>query len=204
MSAHGQDAHCTQVRAFGGLVFAAAAAIAGLSGGTAFAAELEITTAPMMEVTSVDAAPASAAILPDAPSDASTGAAAAVTPEEPSEPLVVARIDLSDQTMTVYVDERLSYVFKVSTGRRGYGTPTGQWSAAWLSPYHRSKKYHNAPMPWSVFFHGGYAVHGTSEVRRLGRPASHGCVRLHPSNAKIFYQLVQKSGKDNTLVSIVR
>ena len=59
-------------------------------------------------------------------------------------------------------------------------------------------------MPWSVFFHGGYAVHGTTAVRRLGRPASHGCVRLHPANAKIFYKLVQQNGKENTLVSIVR
>ena len=128
----------------------------------------------------------------------------AVEPEEPAGPKVIARVDLSDQTMTVYVDEKLSYVFKVSTGRKGYGTPTGRWNAQWLSPKHRSKKYHNAPMPWSVFFHGGYAVHGTTEVRRLGRAASHGCVRLHPSNAKIFYQLVRENGKENTLVSIVR
>jgi hypothetical protein len=124
--------------------------------------------------------------------------------EEPFVPKVVARIDLSDQTMTVYVNEKLSYVFKVSTGRKGYGTPTGQWDAKWLSPRHRSKKYHNAPMPWSVFFHGGYAVHGTTEVRRLGRPASHGCVRLHPANAKIFYKLVKENGRENTLVSVVR
>ena len=117
---------------------------------------------------------------------------------------MVARVDLSEQTMTVYVHEKLAHVFKVSTGRRGYGTPTGQWNAKWLSPHHRSKKYHNAPMPWSVFFHGGYAIHGTTEVRRLGRPASHGCVRLLPANAKIFYKLVQENGKENTLVSVVR
>ena len=162
----------------------AATGLAGISAGAALADEIRIANARMMAITEVDAA---------APAD-----------EEPSVPTVVARIDLSDQTMTVYVDEKLSYVFKVSTGRRGYGTPTGQWAAQWLSPRHRSKKYHDAPMPWSVFFHGGYAVHGTTEVRRLGRPASHGCVRLHPSNAKIFYKLVQENGKENTLVSIVR
>jgi hypothetical protein len=170
-------------------IAAAATTLAGLCGGTAPAEELIIATAPMMDVTAIDVA------APEA-----TQAA----PEEPSVPTVVARIDLSDQTMTVYVDERLSYEFKVSTGRPGYGTPAGQWNAAWLSPYHRSKKYHNAPMPWSVFFNGGYAVHGTTEVRRLGRAASHGCVRLHPANAKIFYKLVQEYGKENTLVSIVR
>ncbi|MBZ0227761.1 MAG: L,D-transpeptidase [Bauldia sp.] len=125
------------------------------------------------------------------------------TTEAPGIP-VTARIDLSDQTMTIYVGEKLEYVFKVSTGRKGYGTPTGRWNAAWLSPRHRSRKYNNAPMPWSVFFHGGYAVHGTTDIRRLGRPASHGCVRLHPDNAKTFFSLVQKSGKENTLISIVR
>ena len=71
--------------------------------------------------------------------------------EEEQQPLqVVARVDLSDQTMTVYVGEKLSYVFPVSSGRRGYGTPTGRWNAEWLSPNHRSRKYDNAPMPWSV------------------------------------------------------
>lgn len=190
MSTNKQAAGCARLRASRLPVLAAAAAIAGLSGSSALAEELKIANAPMMTVTEVDA-------------DATTEAAAPA-PEAPSVPTVVARIDLSDQTMTVYVREKLAHVFKVSTGRRGYGTPTGRWTAQWLSPRHRSKKYHNAPMPWSVFFHGGYAVHGTTEVRRLGRPASHGCVRLLPANAKIFYTLVKDNGKENTLVSVVR
>ncbi len=119
-------------------------------------------------------------------------------------PLLVARIDLSDQRMTVYLGEKLMYVFPVSSGRKGYGTPPGRYQAEWLSPHHRSRKYNNAPMPWSVFFHGGYAVHGTTDIRHLGSPASHGCVRLHPDNAKTFFSLVQLSGKENTLISIVR
>lgn len=118
--------------------------------------------------------------------------------------LVVARIDLSDQLMRIYVDNRLSYTFPVSTGLGRYHTPTGRWHAQWLSPNHRSRKYHNAPMPWSVFFYRGYAVHGTTEVARLGRPASHGCVRLHPDNAKIFFDLVQNNGKANTLINVVQ
>jgi lipoprotein-anchoring transpeptidase ErfK/SrfK len=123
--------------------------------------------------------------------------------EVPGTP-IVARIDLSDQTMHIYVGEKLEHVFKVSTGRGSYGTPTGKWNAYWLSPKHRSRKYNNAPMPWAVFFHEGYAVHGTTDIKRLGRPASHGCVRLHPDNAKLFYALVRKSGKENATVSIVR
>jgi lipoprotein-anchoring transpeptidase ErfK/SrfK len=123
---------------------------------------------------------------------------------DPPLPVMVARIDLSDQTMNVYVDDQLTYTFKVSTARGGHITPVGRYKAEWLSPRHRSRKYDNAPMPWAVFFHGGYAVHGTTEIKRLGRPASHGCVRLHPDNAKHFFSLVKEVGMGNTLITVVR
>ena len=130
--------------------------------------------------------------------------AVGIAPAEPETSSLVARVDLSRQRMTVYIDDKQAYVFAVSTGRGTYGTPTGRYKAEWLSPRHRSRKYNNAPMPWSVFFYSGYAVHGTTEVRALGRPASHGCVRLHPDNAKLFYSLVKDVGLDNTLITIVK
>ncbi|MCB1500325.1 MAG: L,D-transpeptidase [Bauldia sp.] len=131
------------------------------------------------------------------------GSIADNTQEVPG-PSIVARVDLSDQRMYVYREEKLIYTFPVSSGRRGFGTPTGRWNAYWLSPKHRSRKYNNAPMPWAVFFNGGYAVHGTTDLRNLGRPASHGCIRLHPDNARTFFRLVQSSGKESALISIVR
>lgn len=121
----------------------------------------------------------------------------------PGEKLTV-RVDLSDQTMFVYMSEKLVHTFKVSTARKGYITPIGRYQAQWLAAKWRSRKYNMAPMPWSVFFHGGYAIHGTSDLKRLGRPASHGCVRLHPDNAKALFRLVEKVGRDNTLIAIVR
>ena len=63
-----------------------------------------------------------------------------------------------------------------------------------------SRKYDMAPMPHSIFFHGGYAIHGTDHVRSLGRPASHGCVRLHPRNARTLYNLVRRNGPRNTRI----
>lgn len=57
-------------------------------------------------------------------------------------------------------------------------------------------------MPHAVFFHGGYAIHGTLEVKRLGRPVSHGCVRLAPRNAKTLFNLIQQVGKDNVMIHI--
>lgn len=113
-----------------------------------------------------------------------------------------ARIDLSSQTMIVKQHGKTKYKWKISSGRSGYGTPTGQWSAKWLSKHHKSRKYNNAPMPYAVFFNGGYAVHGTNAISRLGRPASHGCIRLHPQNASTFFNLVQKTGLKNTRVVI--
>ncbi|MCD2173326.1 L,D-transpeptidase [Rhizobium sp. C4] len=115
---------------------------------------------------------------------------------------LVAQIDLSNQTMTISENGSVRYQWKVSTARRGYSTPVGSYSAKSLDIDHRSRKYHNAPMPYSVFFKGGYAVHGTTEVRNLGRPASHGCVRLHPQNAATFFSLVKNAGLSNTRIVI--
>jgi lipoprotein-anchoring transpeptidase ErfK/SrfK len=67
---------------------------------------------------------------------------------------------------------------------------------------HYSRKYDNSPMPHSIFFLGGYAIHATNYVKYLGRPASHGCIRLHPRNAAKLYALVQKHGMKSTRVII--
>jgi lipoprotein-anchoring transpeptidase ErfK/SrfK len=115
---------------------------------------------------------------------------------------LVARVSLSAQTMTVTENGVVRYRWKVSTGRSGYTTPTGSWRAKWASRHHRSRKYDNAPMPYAIFFNGGYAVHATFDLKRLGRPASHGCVRLHPDNAAEFYQLAQRTGLSNTRILI--
>lgn len=115
---------------------------------------------------------------------------------------LVAKVDLAKQTMTVTENGFTRYQWKVSTARKGYYTPVGSYGAQSLDMNHRSRKYHNSPMPYSVFFKGGYAVHGTYDVRRLGQPASHGCVRLHPENAATFYSLVKSVGLSNTKIVI--
>lgn len=115
---------------------------------------------------------------------------------------LIARIDLRSQTMTVSEDGVLKYRWKVSTARKGYVTPVGSYTAKWLSRDHRSKKYDDAPMPYAVFFNGGYAVHGTYELKRLGRPASHGCVRLEPRNAATFFSMTSEAGLKNTRIVI--
>lgn len=117
---------------------------------------------------------------------------------------VVARISLSSQSMTVSHDGVVLYRWKVSTARPGYVTPRGRYRAYWASRYHRSRKYDDAPMPHAIFFHGGYAIHGTYDLKRLGRPVSHGCVRLHPRHAAVFFRLARKHGLRSTTVVITR
>jgi lipoprotein-anchoring transpeptidase ErfK/SrfK len=104
--------------------------------------------------------------------------------------------------MQVYVNGVRRYTWSVSTGRGRYRTPTGSWRPTFLSRNHRSSRYNNAPMPFSVFYHRGYAVHGTNQISRLGSPASHGCVRLHPNNASTFYNLVERHGRSNTRIVV--
>ncbi len=121
-----------------------------------------------------------------------------------SDAQVQARIDRSSQTMKVWVDGQLRHEWPVSTGRAGYGTPGGSFRPQRLAKRWFSTKYQNAPMHNAVFFHGGYAIHGTSYVNQLGRPASHGCVRLDPYNAAEFYELVRSRGAGRTRISITR
>ncbi|HUU25946.1 MAG TPA: L,D-transpeptidase [Methyloceanibacter sp.] len=115
---------------------------------------------------------------------------------------VIAQIDLSSQRMQVFVNGKPTYTWKVSTARPGYRTPTGTYKPTTLSRYHRSSIYNGSPMPYSIFFYKGYAIHGSYETKQLGRPASHGCVRLHPSNAAKLYSLVQRYGSGNTTIKI--
>lgn len=115
---------------------------------------------------------------------------------------LVANVDISSQTMTVSRNGRVIYRWPVSTARKGYVTPRGSWRPTRMHRMWRSRKYENAPMPYSVFYYGGYAIHGTNYVKSLGRPASHGCVRLHTANAATFYSLVQETGRGNTRIII--
>lgn len=117
---------------------------------------------------------------------------------------VEARVSLSSQRMYVSVNGVRKYSWAVSTGRSGYSTPTGSYRPQRLEKNWYSRKYDNAPMPHSVFFRGGYAIHGTTAVSRLGNRASHGCVRLAPGNAATLYALISKHGMGNTRVVITR
>jgi hypothetical protein len=114
---------------------------------------------------------------------------------------VLVTVDKSAQQMTVSVDGQPRYTWPVSTGKGGYDTPGGKFKAFRMERDHYSKEWDDAPMPHSIFFTTrGHAIHGSFDTKRLGSPASHGCVRLAPANAKTLFELVERQGVLNTTV----
>jgi lipoprotein-anchoring transpeptidase ErfK/SrfK len=115
---------------------------------------------------------------------------------------VLAHIDLSEQRLHLYVDGEKKYTWKVSAGKKPGWTHTGTFRPQFLSRNHRSSLFRGAPMPFAVFYDRDWAVHGTTAIKRLGRPASHGCVRLDPKHAAVLFNLVLKQGKKNSVIWI--
>jgi len=121
----------------------------------------------------------------------------------PAHAELVVSISKSQQRISVAVDGEEAYRWPVSTGRKGYSTPSGTYRPTRLERHWYSRKYDWAPMPWSVFFHRGYAMHGTTETQNLGRAASHGCVRLKPDNASVLFSMVRRYGAKQTKVVVM-
>ncbi len=133
---------------------------------------------------------------------AAFGCVLGLTPFEDARAEVVINISKASQQVAVSVNGAPRYRWLISTGRRGYGTPAGSYRPQRLERRWFSRKYDMAPMPHAIFFHRGYAIHGTTEVARLGTVASHGCVRLHPANAATLFALVERQGAKDTRIVV--
>lgn len=128
------------------------------------------------------------------------GVAALMASALSAQAALTAKVDLNSQSMEVYVDGKLKHSWSIASGRRGFETPTGNYRPQRLERDWYSRQYDDAPMPYSVFFKAGYAIHGG--YGRMGRPASHGCIRLPTAQAAKFYQLVEAHGARNTRIEI--
>src|SRR5680860_525081 len=127
-------------------------------------------------------------------------ATAPVAPEQPKSTILID-VDKESQEMTVFIDGVQQYSWPVSTGLRGYSTPSGSYTASSMNEIWYSKQWDDAPMPHAIFFtKKGHAVHGTNETKKLGKPASHGCVRLAPENARTLFALVKEKGLKDTQI----
>lgn len=117
---------------------------------------------------------------------------------------IKATVDLSSQRMHVYVDGKKKYTWVVSTGKRGWRTKTGSYT-----PFAQRKKFYSTKWKMSLPYltwigQDGTAIHGTYLTSKLGRPASHGCIRLSIRNASKFYKLVEANGFWSTQVIVKR
>lgn len=130
-------------------------------------------------------------------------AAAALPLATPALANIQIVIDKSSQRMAVAVDGQQRYVWPVSTGRPGYDTPNGSFKPNRMDADHLSQEWDNAPMPNTIFFDlHGHAIHGFFDVKHLGLPVSHGCVRLSPDHAQTLFDLVKTEGMANTSVMV--
>ncbi|WP_283177669.1 L,D-transpeptidase [Gemmobacter sp. 24YEA27] len=123
--------------------------------------------------------------------------------EELKRETIEVRVSISRQMMEVRYNGEILHEWPVSTARKGKVTPKGSFKPQWLSKNHKSSLYNNAPMPYSIFYSGNYAIHGTDQESKLGRPASAGCVRLSRANAKILFAMVRQEGKSKMKVEIL-
>lgn len=147
-----------------------------------------------------------AAVAAKTPSDTPAAAEKTVdkkmAPPPKPKPSLVIDVDLARQRLTVSEHGRSAGSWAISSGRSGYRTPNGTFRPQWMARTWYSKKYDNAPMPHSIFFTGGFALHATYATGMLGRPASHGCVRQSPANASRLYAMVRKHGMDHTKIVV--
>lgn len=124
---------------------------------------------------------------------------------------VWAQIVKSTQALYIYVDGVYTAGYYVSTGLPEYETPNfdthpdGRIYDKYTSTKYPDGDYNGlGNMPYAVFIKGGFAIHGTTlgNVKRLGRKASHGCVRVHPDVGHYFNRLVRQAGVRNVWVTI--
>lgn len=148
------------------------------------------------------AAAALVSALSLAPAAAQNRPQPAAVPAEP--PSIVVTISVPKQEMRVVVDGVETYVWPVSTAKQGAITPAGTFKVQSMHVMTYSRLFNMAPMPHSIFYDGHYAIHGTTAIAMLGRPASMGCTRLHPDNAKILFEMVKARGAQSLQVVVLR
>jgi hypothetical protein len=128
----------------------------------------------------------------------------AAPPPPPPPITLVLKADLATQRLTVIERGKTKHTWAISSGRRGFATPTGTFRPQWAARMWHSRQYEWAPMPHAVFFHRGTAFHGTTATGLLGSPASHGCVRLAPAHAAQLFALVHRHGYASTKVVVLK
>lgn len=103
-------------------------------------------------------------------------------------------VDLDEQTLTAYEGDRPVYATLVATGIKGYDTPDGAWrirrkyvSRRMQGPDPDKGRYDIEEVPWAMYYHAGFALHGAYWHDEFGKVRSHGCTNLPPVDARWLF-----------------
>jgi len=103
-------------------------------------------------------------------------------------------VDLSEQTLVAYEDEAPVYATVISSGKEGYEPPTGtfQVQQKYISTTMNATDpidgfYEVEEVPWTLYYHRGYALHGAYWHTDFGKVRSHGCTNVAPVDARWLY-----------------
>ncbi len=103
-------------------------------------------------------------------------------------------VDLSEQRLYAHLGQETVFTAVISSGTRYYPTVTGRFKiyAKYRAVRMRGPGYDLANVPWTMYFYGGYAIHGTYWHNNFGRPMSHGCVNMRIPEAAWLYDWAPK------------
>ena len=103
-------------------------------------------------------------------------------------------VDLSEQTLVAYEGDKPVYATVISSGKEGYQPPTGLFEVEqkYISTTMNATDpidgfYEVEEVPWTLYYHGGYALHGAYWHTDFGKVRSHGCTNIAPVDARWLY-----------------
>lgn len=99
-------------------------------------------------------------------------------------------INLTDQTLTAWQGDVVVMFTSISSGKSGTPTVTGSYriGAKYESQTMMGEDYYLPDVPWVMYFHGSYAIHGTYWHNAFGVPTSHGCINMRIGEAQALYE----------------
>ena len=119
-------------------------------------------------------------------------------PLAPPEPLLAGQtlidVDLEQQVLTLWEEDRPVFATLIASGKPGHSTPTGLYRIITKRAYGKmaslpteADPYWVDAVPWTMYFDGRFALHGAFWHDRFGYRSSHGCVNLSPRDAKLLF-----------------
>jgi lipoprotein-anchoring transpeptidase ErfK/SrfK len=99
-------------------------------------------------------------------------------------------VDISEQRLRAWEGDQTVFDYTVSTGKPGFRTLPGTFSVyrKYEETRMRGYDYDTPDVPWTMYYSGGFAIHGAYWHEDFGTPVSHGCVNLPVEEAKALYE----------------